>query len=363
MDDLELINKFRDKVNSYDFVFFKYQNVNGRDQWSCICSAMDWITVAIEYINDVRTGKRSYQQSMEMYAYISSIDVVWEAVQQIHRVLFHTNKIPFSNDRKCFMNKILDQDDNDYFKTIRACFGAHPVNLNFKGKNGNEKFFASWSGTSLGGDYDVLLYSNIVDKGFRTMPLKIEELHKFLDKRYKYLNRLMDEIDRQYKEFKNDMKKKPIQRTNDICNQLLILKGESAKRLDLVDLRVIIDKLIMIFNTQIINKTNGKMVSEYKKLLIPLINQLYNSLQNMNFDELDDGILYQTSDRLPNGYGYWKEKLSNYLHGTGYQPMFWEDRIKEIFKEHMIMEYANYQELYVLILSCINGLNKNKECN
>jgi len=95
MEDLELINKFREKVSSNDFVYFKFSNVNGRNQWSCICSAMDWITVAIEYIADVRSGKRSYQQSMEMYAYISSIDVVWEAIQQIHRVLFQTKRIPF----------------------------------------------------------------------------------------------------------------------------------------------------------------------------------------------------------------------------------------------------------------------------
>lgn len=361
MEYLELINKFREKVSSDDFVYFKFSNVNGRNQWSCICSAMDWITVAIEYIADVRSGKRSYQQSMEMYAYISSIDVVWEAIQQIHRVLFQTKRIPFFNDRKCFQDKILDQDDNDYFKTIRACFGAHPVNLNFKGKNGDEKYFASWSGTSLGGDYDVLLYSNIVDKEFRTMPLKIEEVNKFLEKIYKYLNRLMDEIDRQYKEFENEMKKKPIQKIGDTCNQLLILKVESAKRLDLVHFRVLIDKLIMIFDTQITNKTNGKMVSEYKEMLIPLINQIYNSLQNMNFDEIDDSILYQTSDRLPNGYGYWMEKISSYIHGSGYRPIIWEDRIKEIFKEHMIMEYSSYQELYVLILSCINRLNKKEE--
>jgi len=29
---------------------FKYRDVNGKERWSCICSAMNWITVAMEYI-------------------------------------------------------------------------------------------------------------------------------------------------------------------------------------------------------------------------------------------------------------------------------------------------------------------------
>lgn len=199
--DLELINKFRNKVNEHDFVLFKYKNVNGKDQWSCICSAMDWITVAMEYIADVKSDKRSIRQSMEMYAYISSIDVVWEAVQQLHRVVFQTNQSPFKKECGCFSDKILDEDDNSYFKTIRASFGAHPVNL--AGEEKDEKFFASWSGTFLGGDYSVLLYSNKVGKGFREMQLKAEELNKFLEKRYDHLNQLIDELDRQYEEFNN----------------------------------------------------------------------------------------------------------------------------------------------------------------
>lgn len=96
MKDLNLIGKFRDKVNSHGFVLFKYRNVKGKDQWSCICSAMDWITVAMEYIADVEAGRKSCKQSMEMYAYISSIDVVWEAVQQLHRVLFQTGEMNIS---------------------------------------------------------------------------------------------------------------------------------------------------------------------------------------------------------------------------------------------------------------------------
>lgn len=355
MSSLDLIDRFRDKVNSNDFVLFKYHAVQGKDKWSCICSAMDWITVAIEYISDVRNGKRSCLQSMEMFAYIASIDVVWEAVQQLHRVLFNTNRIPFKNENECFEEKILEEDDNDYFKTLRASFGAHPVNLN--GREKGEKYFASWSGDMLG-DYSVLLYSNKVGNGFRTMYLKMNELNKFLDKRYAYLNQLMDEIDRQYEEFKQEMRNIPIERTDNICNQLVILKDASSKRLNLH--KTLIDKLIMVFDVPITNKENEKMVNEYKKDLKHVAGQIYNSLQTIDCEGVDYDVMYQTTNKLQNGYGYYIEKISNYIYGTGYPPTFWEPRLQKIFKDHFAMEYSNYKEMYILIISCIHKLNKNQ---
>ena len=76
--------------------------INGKNQWGCICSAMDWITVAIEYIIQFHTSKENVQ-SMEMYAYISSIDVVWEGVQQLHRVLYpNKQQLPFAGKYECF---------------------------------------------------------------------------------------------------------------------------------------------------------------------------------------------------------------------------------------------------------------------
>ena len=351
MEDLELIDDFRRKVEEHDFVLFKYRDVQGRDKWSCICSAMDWITVGMEYISDVKNGKRSCTQSMEMFAYIASIDVVWEAVQQINRVLYNTDKIPFENDKACFKEKLVEQDDNNYFKTLRACFGAHPVNL--KNKKTNERYFASWSGDVLEG-YNVLLYSNKVGKGFRTIYLKMNEINEFLEKRYGYLNRLMDEIDRQYAEYTQKMSNAPIEQSDNICEQLEILKNESSKRLELH--KSIVGKLIMIFNTPIANAENDKMVNQYKDVLKPVVGQIYNSLQTLEYDGVDYDVMYPTTDKLQNGYYYYIEKISNYIYGAGYAPTLWEPRLQEIFKGHFVMEYESYEELYILIISCIHKL-------
>lgn len=355
MSHLQLIEKFRDKVDANDFVLFKYRNVNGKDKWSCICSAMDWITVAMEYIDDVNKGKRSCLQSMEMFAYIASIDVVWEAVIQLHRVFFDTKKIPFKNEYECFEKKILEEDDNDYFKTLRASFGAHPVNLN--GKEKGEKYFASWSGDS-NGAYNVILYNNKAENDeFNTMYLKMNELNMFLEKRYGYLNQLMDEIDRQYVEFKREMNNAIIERSDNIFEQLVILKDASSKRLDLHN--TLIRKLMMIFSIPITNTENEKMVNEYKEVLKPIVRQIYNSLQTLDYDGVDYSALYQTTNKLQNGYAYYIEKISNFIYGAGYPPIIWEPRLREIFKGHFVMQYSSYEELYLLIIACINKLNKN----
>ena len=357
--DFKLINIFRDKVNEEEYVFFKYRNVNGEDQWSRICSAMDWITVGMEYIQSVKEGGRSTQQSMEMYAYISSIDVVWEAIRQLHYVFFQTLDTPFWGEQECFSDKVFQSsDDNHYFKEIRAAFGAHPVDLKVKNGGKKEKFFASWSGSFLGG-YDVLLYNGKVGGGYLKMSLDPKELDLFLEKRYSHLKKLIDEIDRQYINFKNEMIKKAIPKNQDVVSQLETLKDEAEKR-NFSGINGCIQKLIIIFSTKITNQENERMVLSYRELLDSLVQDIYFSLQNMDFEELDDSLLYERTNKLSNGYGYYIEKLMEYINSAGYSPIIWEGTLREIFDSHFILEYENFEEFYVLIRACINQLNSTR---
>ena len=135
--DKELVNKFRDKVNRSPFLSSQYSNIENKNKWNCICSAMDWIDVGISDIDTIRNEyvtAKSLRKSIRFYFYISCIDIVWESIQQLHRVLFHTTQIPFKEEKKIFIINIFEEDDNTFFKTIRACFGAHPVNLSNYGE-------------------------------------------------------------------------------------------------------------------------------------------------------------------------------------------------------------------------------------
>lgn len=129
MLELCLINEFREVVNKNNFTYFRYSNNRNKNQWNCICSAMDWITVAVEHLADYPKKRAGNLGSIEMYSYISSVDIIVEAVQQLHRVILSTAEQLFSKDTDCFPQNKFNKNDLDYFKTIRSCFGAHPVNL------------------------------------------------------------------------------------------------------------------------------------------------------------------------------------------------------------------------------------------
>ena len=48
--DEKLIRKFRERVDKNDFVLHVYKNIDGKNKWNCICSAMDWISVSVHYL-------------------------------------------------------------------------------------------------------------------------------------------------------------------------------------------------------------------------------------------------------------------------------------------------------------------------
>lgn len=128
--DRKLFDVFREKVNEHDLVFQMYHDRNGKDQWSIICSAMDWIEVVIDEIDEKKLFRENDNaSSVKIMTFINCIDVLWEAIQQLHRVFFATSSIPFAEDESAFLHKLFHARDNEYFKTIRACFSAHPVNL------------------------------------------------------------------------------------------------------------------------------------------------------------------------------------------------------------------------------------------
>jgi len=119
---------------------------------------------------------------MNFYKYVSAIDVVCEGIYQLHRIFMGKESLPFTDDKSIFNNNILNtQNDDEFFKELRACFGAHPVNLKNR-KNKNEKRFASWSiiGNSSFSKYNcnVILYSNIPEEDDIYLSVNIRQIKR-----------------------------------------------------------------------------------------------------------------------------------------------------------------------------------------
>ena len=96
------------------------------------------------------------------------------------------------------------------------------------------------------------------------------------------------------------------------------------------------------------------MAESYYIALESLINEIYHNLQEMTLVDLEyDDLLYPVSNKLPNGWGYWREKLSEYVFGNGYPPEVWIERIENIFEDLFELTYSDYNELFVLVQSSV----------
>lgn len=350
--DKEVIKLFRKKINEEYIVLHMYRENQGKNKWSIICSAMDWIEVVVDSIDlkNVSTGNDNIS-SVSVMTFISCIDILWEGIQQLHRVFFNTPKIPYSEENTVFRNKLFETTDNDYFKTIRACFASHPVNLNdyFGGNEQSEQRYASWSGGGFGrGDFSVILYSNQMSKDNIFMDIYFEELLAFAQQRYEYLYVIMEENDKQTEAYFEKWRKKEIGRVNEPLAQIEILIIESKARLDNTYYNCELEKLRILFATPITNPDNIRAVAEYRSRLQSIIDEIFTNLQDMNFVELvtEESL----SPDCPNEYHYCYSKLCDTVFGAGYPRMIDVHKFEQLLSGIIdLSEYSSYTELYVLI--------------
>lgn len=348
--DIELISKFRDKVNSNSyFVLQRYKNVNEKNQWNIICSCMDWISVAIRNLYDMKNDNTNIDiLSMQTYLYISSIDIVFEAIKQLHRVLAGDNSIPFEKDNSVFKKNTPFEymDDNSYFKHIRAIFGAHPINL--KDKNG--QWFASWpyNHSVDDDDFQVRLYSNKLDQEDISFGIKFNELNNFLNLRYSYLNDLIEMINNQYHNYVLEKKEQIINTDKNIVKQLEILFEEAKNRLNNDYYVYNVIDLLKIFNTEL--SSNHSLEKKYKKELKKVIDEIHKNLQNMEIvDLLTDNILHPD---YPSSLSYEMSKLLPILSHPTADPLF-NFYLKQINeksnKEIIIYEDDSNNEIFLKV--------------
>lgn len=357
----ELLHEFRNKVNEGDMILHIFRNKNNRNQWSILCSAMDWIEVALEGIDiSLLSRENDNRSSIKMITFISCIDILWESIQQIHRVLLNTRRIPFNDDKSIFNQEV---SDNIYFKTIRACFAAHPVNLQdvFPDDDDNERWFASWSGGTFSRqDFSVILYSNNPNKDSRFFDIQFSKLFKFAEKRYLYLKELMRQIDAIVLSYNEEQKKIPIGRGDDVLERIRLLIEENKRRLDNDYYDYELRKIQIIFENDCFKDPQNKaIVDKYKAALLPELDEIQSNLQNMIQDELHTKI----DAKYPYEYHYAFSKLSDSVWGDGYayQMIDWiVERLNQCVGQIVHIDAAmTLEEIYVLFLAANYIKNRN----
>lgn len=353
LDDLEIL---RDKINEdVEYMILKYDNLNFNDHWSCLCSAMDWIDVAKNNINSEKINLTDFHLMWkDVYAYLSSIDIIIESISQIYKVVFEVPKERdvFNDDKSIFKGKYLNMTDYDFFKHLRAIFGAHPVKVS----EGGIFKFASWPSSKKMGigknDVSVHLYSSKKQSNIKEVGFDFSDTNKFLKKYTSVLSKIYEQIDTKKIEFINSKKKEIISKVDNPLEQIEVLNYENAKRFNSDYIDEILNNLKIIFSTQITNVKNTILVNKYKGLLEDGIKEMFDNLQNMNFDDLKVYAILNPKYDSTKGFGYAYGKLTGLALSDNYSYPFTfiKNDIEAKIMVNMEVDYSSFKELYVLLL-------------
>lgn len=160
---------------------------------------MDWITVAVDEIDfhpKLHLFGSNHGTTMQILSLLMQVALIKEGIEQLHRVLYETTEVYLKEDKTVWANNPFGQTDNEYFETLRSCFGAHPVNLKgFKQNDAENKRFASWPFVGLG-EFEVILYPQKTGGEDISISISFDQLEQYANLRYNHLNDLMILLDK-----------------------------------------------------------------------------------------------------------------------------------------------------------------------
>ncbi|MCG3086382.1 hypothetical protein [Sporosarcina cyprini] len=305
-----VIKDFRNTISGNNFfVLNRYRNHEGKNKWNIICSAMDWIEVAVEGMPaiDLKHSNANVL-SLNFMQLVCAMDLVKEAIDQLFRVFSVT--YPYTNDSSVFNNEV---SDDSYFKHVRAVFGTHPVNLKGVSKGDNGKYYASWSSANIRDDFSVVMYSNSLEKKSYIFSVKIENLFRYITLRYDLLNQLNDFVEKEHEEHIKSLKVKVIPKNVKMQEQVEILLKENEKRYGGSDAYSyelsIIKRLLQISYDKLPIK---KEATEYLKKLSLVLDEIQNNLQEMELKDLSTYAIVHPENNTEFQYEY--SKVFDYIH-------------------------------------------------
>ncbi|WP_066320477.1 hypothetical protein [Bacillus sp. FJAT-29814] len=280
--ELAILDDFKQAINDHsDFLIKRYSNFDGKNKINVIFSAKDWLHIVVNGMPNVNIHHDNDDiQSINVMQFISLIDLLSEAIQQIYRVLYNKKNYFLVKDKSIFQKGI---SDDQYFSHLRASFAAHPVNLtSFDGSESESKYYASWSSKHGKGDFSVYLYSNKPGEPNRELSISFDLLIKYAKKRYLLLEEYVKEIKRQEKDHNNNWSKISIKNENDPLTHLLILKEENQKRFGNYGYKEVIEELIELFEAPMKFPSDNELYINFLNKLKPAIQEIHQNLQNMN---------------------------------------------------------------------------------
>lgn len=221
-----------------------------------------------------------------------------------------------------------------------------------------ERRYASWSGGGFcKGDFSVILYSNQPDKAALFLDIYFDELMKFAEQRYRYLDTIAEEIDRQRKQYLIFWTNKKIEQTDSINHQISVLIEEAKQRFNNDYYNYELEKLKLIFFTPITSSKNLSIVNRYRTALKAEVDELLTVLQEMQLIDLKS--TRDIDDSCPSECQYMFSKLADVAFGDGHLQIFGIDTFRMYLGDSIDFEnIESAKELYVVIKAGFFMMNR-----
>ncbi|TPR18738.1 hypothetical protein DY138_03740 [Apilactobacillus timberlakei] len=350
--------------------------IRKKNIWNKICSANDWIHVAIIELQNKHNFSKNMKGNMDFVHFILTLDILSSSVEEMWRSFVYSSnkmiKYPLENSKDIFHDKkIYDKaikSDKEYFEHIRAFFGFHSSNGNeenvlINGKTTPVRFFSSWPNQRNDDEFEVILYSNN-DEAERLyggiLSIHVDDLIKYASLRYQSLKELQVQV----KQFYNYIMSKSFKEVNmiKIKNDNLLSSITQLKRcanenymgsLYKNDINNYINFLNV--NLSVYSKDDTKIVLKYLDKLNKVIPISYKKALLSSDDNFNDNFqLFNNYSKFSVDNSYDIGKILEFKHGENNDIINYQLCFNELINKNLMDKYTlklSYYELMLLIES------------
>ena len=150
---------------------------------------------------------------------------------------------------------------------------------------------------------------------------------------------------------------KEIERSDSIIEQIEILKREEKDRYDNDYLKYALEKLKIIFSTNIKSTKNQAIVEKYRSVMRVRLDEIFDILQTMQLENLSSDK--HIDDSPPSKYQYPFSKLREMIYDGAYN-YFALHMLKDGLGDVIDFENITIDELYVTLCAQFYEMNRTK---
>ena len=298
------------------------KTITDYNAYNCACACMDRIDSIVYHCNELFSRVDSVFGLCDVLNYGQTLIDCIDQFGKIYDVRYQDH-----NDCSCFGKRGIDGkgSDAEYFKYIRSLCSVHPVETNrHPHYQGNEPEWSPWidilnsnsmlkilnnDGYAKNADFAIVVYRNDLEFN-KYIYVSIEEIFKYIEKRYLFIEKVCEVIEKQDNEriaqLKN-IKMREEEYFYKYDEYLTYLCDECGKR-GFGDYGWQKNMWCAILSSSFEDNQMNEKLCRFQDLLKEDIHDLHEAVQNMDYEK-DLAIAPYRVRGIPAEFGYAVEKI------------------------------------------------------